>query len=69
MAWAEALTQLQNKAVPDEVYSQARQQFSEDELIDLTLAVVAINSFNRLNIAFKTPAGNYVPGQFASILN
>jgi AhpD family alkylhydroperoxidase len=69
LAWAEAVTQLQNKAVPDEVYNQARKQFSEDELIDLTLAVIAINSFNRLNIAFKTPAGNYVPGQFASILN
>jgi len=42
-----------------------RKQFSDEELIDLTLAVVAINSYNRFNIAFRTPAGDYQPGQFA----
>ena len=38
----------------------------EEELIDLTLAVAAINTWNRFNIAFRTPAGSYQPGQFAS---
>jgi alkylhydroperoxidase family enzyme len=42
----------------------ARKYFSEQELADLKLAVVAINGWNRLNIAFQTPAGNYQPGQF-----
>jgi alkylhydroperoxidase family enzyme len=44
-----------------------RAQFSEQELADLTLAVVAINGWNRLNIAFRTPAGTYRPGQFEKL--
>lgn len=65
-AWAEAVTKLNNKDVPDDVYAQARAQFSEEELIDLTMAVIAINSYNRINIAFRVPGGSYVPGQFAA---
>lgn len=64
LAWAEAVTLLTNKEVPDDVYEQARAQFSEQELATLTLAVVAINSWNRLNIAFRTEAGGYQPGMF-----
>ena len=45
--------------VPDEVYEEARQQFSEEELANLTLAVVTINGWNRLNIAFRTTPGSY----------
>lgn len=66
LAWAEAVTLLTNKEVPDDVYEQARAQFNEQELATLTLAVVAINGWNRLNIAFRTPAGNYQPGMFKS---
>lgn len=69
LAWAEAVTLLPNRQVPDEIYNQAREQFSEEELLDLTMGVIAINSYNRLNIAFCTPAGDYVPGQFAAVLN
>jgi AhpD family alkylhydroperoxidase len=64
LAWAEAMTLLTNKDVSDEVYEQARAQFTEQELAMLSLAVVAINSWNRLNIAFRTPAGGYQPGMF-----
>jgi AhpD family alkylhydroperoxidase len=64
LAWAEAVTLLTNKEVPDEVYEQARAQFSEQELTTLTLAVVAINGWNRLNIAFRTEPGSYQPGMF-----
>lgn len=53
LAWTEAVTMLANGEVPDEVYSQARAQFSELELAELTLDVIAINSWNRLNIAFR----------------
>ncbi len=59
LAWAEAVTRLVDQQVPDAVYEEARGQFSEAELAQLTLAVVAINGWNRLNIAFRTPAGNY----------
>jgi AhpD family alkylhydroperoxidase len=66
LEWAEAVTILKDREVPDEVYEIARAQFSEEELIDLTLAVTAINTWNRLNIAFRTQAGGYVPGMFNS---
>jgi alkylhydroperoxidase family enzyme len=49
-----------DQKVPDEVYEQARAEFSETELVQLTLAVISINGWNRLNIAFDTPAGSYV---------
>ena len=61
LAWAEAVTLLPGHEVPDEVYEQARGQFSDQELANLTLAVVAINGWNRLNVAFHTPAGSYQP--------
>jgi alkylhydroperoxidase family enzyme len=48
-----------DQQVPDEVYEQARREFSETELAHLTLGVIAINGWNRLNVAFRTPAGNY----------
>jgi AhpD family alkylhydroperoxidase len=64
LEWAEAVTLLKDREVPDEVYEIARAQFSEEELIDLTLAVTAINSWNRFNVAFRTEAGGYVPGMF-----
>lgn len=63
LSWAEAVTKCD---VPDEIYEDTRKQFSEDELIDLTMAVVAINSYNRLNVTFRTTAGSYQPGQFAT---
>ncbi len=65
LAWTEAVTKITDGHVPDEIYEEVRQQFSDEELIDLTLAVVAINSYNRINIAFRTSAGDYQPGQFA----
>lgn len=65
LAWAEAVTELTQGHVPDEIYEEARKQFSEEELIDLTLGVIAINSYNRINIPFRTPAGSYRVGQHA----
>lgn len=61
LAWAEALTRLPDGRVPDDVYDQARAQFDETSLVNLSMAVVAINGWNRLNIAFRTPAGSYQP--------
>lgn len=64
LLWAESLTTLGKEGVSDEIYERAVKQFSEKELIDLTMAVVAINGWNRLNIAFRTEAGGYQPGMF-----
>lgn len=61
LAWAEAVTRLEDKQVPNAVYDLARNEFSEAELTKLTLATVAINGWNRFNVAFHTPAGDYKP--------
>jgi AhpD family alkylhydroperoxidase len=68
LSWAEALTKL-NGAVSDAIYDTALEQFTEEELIDLTLAVVAINGFNRINLAFPNPSvvGTYKVGAFAHL--
>jgi AhpD family alkylhydroperoxidase len=66
LAWAEAVTLITEGHVPDEVYEEARKEFSEEELIDLTLAITAVNSWNRANIAFRTTPGTYQPGQWAA---
>ncbi len=63
LAWAEALTLVTQGHVPDEVYEQARHQFTEEELVNLTLAVVAINGWNRVSIAFRAVPGAYQPRQ------
>ena len=64
LAWAESLTKIASGIVPDEIYANARKQFSEAELVDLTLAVITINGYNRINIAFGAPVGSYQVGQF-----
>jgi AhpD family alkylhydroperoxidase len=61
LAWTEALTSLTDGNVPDDVFALARTQFSEEELVKLTLALVAINGANRINVAFRTVPGNYQP--------
>ena len=65
LGWAEAVTNISDGHVRDSDYETARAQFSEEELIDLTIATVTINSYNRINIAFRTTAGAYRVGQFA----
>jgi alkylhydroperoxidase family enzyme len=61
LAWTEAVTRVSEGHVPDEVYALACGQFDDRELADLTLAVAAINAWNRLLIAFREPAGQYQP--------
>ncbi len=61
LAWTEAVTLISERQVPEEVYENALANFSEKELVDLTLAVIAINSWNRLAISLNTPTGTYHP--------
>jgi len=63
LAWTEAVTNIHEGRVPDPVFEQVRKFFSEKEVADLTLAVTAINSWNRLNIALRTVPGTYQPPQ------
>jgi AhpD family alkylhydroperoxidase len=61
LEWAEAVTLITHGHVPDGVFERVRRQFSERELIDLTMAVVAINGWNRLAISFRAVPGSYEP--------
>lgn len=53
LAWTEALTDLGRTGVPDELYAETRRHFSERELVDLTMAVVAINAWNRVVVSLR----------------
>jgi AhpD family alkylhydroperoxidase len=59
LEWAEELTLISQCSVPDELYNRVREQFSEDELVKLSLAVIAINGWNRLAIPFRSVPGSY----------
>ena len=61
LAWTEAVTQVADGHVPDRVFEETRRHFTEEELVNLTLCVAAINAWNRLSIALRAPAGTYQP--------
>ncbi len=61
LAWTEAVTLIAESHVPDELYEEVRQSFTETELVNLTFALVAINGWNRLAISFRTEPGTYQP--------
>jgi len=61
LGWTESVTLISETGAPDEVYQFARSQFSEKELVDLTMAIIAINSWNRLAVSFRAVAGSYQP--------
>lgn len=61
LAWTEALTNISETHAPDEVFEDVHKHFSDKEMVDLTMAIVAINGWNRLAIGFRTPAGTYQP--------
>ena len=67
LEWTEALTLVAESHAPDDVFERVREQFSEDELVHLSLAIVAINGWNRLNIAARTVPGDYVAGSLAKM--
>lgn len=60
LAWAEALTRVCEHGVSDALYDEARAQFSEKALVELTLAIIAINGWNRLAVGFRSEVGGYV---------
>jgi len=64
LAWTEALTLITQGHVPDAVYEEARKQFNEKELSDLSIAITTINTWNRLSIASRTPPGTYKVGAY-----
>lgn len=61
LAWTDAVTLVSETHVPDDVFEAARSQFSEEELVDLTMVVVTINGWNRVAISFRPEVGSYQP--------
>jgi len=68
LAWAEAVTKLPDQSIPDSVYAMAREQFSEKELVYLTLAIVATNGWNRFSLAFGRVPGTYEAGSLKKMM-
>jgi len=62
LEWTEALTLISENDVPDELYERVKDQFAEEEMMALTMAIVAINGWNRLAISMRVPPGSYKPG-------
>ena len=65
LAWTEALTLIAETHAPDDVFTELKAHFSEREIADLTLAIGAINSWNRFSIGFRVEVGTYTPGKHA----
>lgn len=61
LAWTEAVTLVADGQVPEAVYEEARRHFDEAELVALTVAVIAINAWNRLAISVRMVPGTYEP--------
>jgi len=59
LAWAEAVTKISSDDTPDDLYAEVRRHFDDKALVDLTLAIIAINGWNRLAIPFRAPVGTY----------
>ncbi len=65
LAWTEAITRISEGHAPDYVFEQARAQFTDEELVNLTAAIIAINGWNRLAIGFRAVPGTYKPAAHA----
>jgi len=61
LAWTEALTLISENDVSDDLYEKVGEHFTEEERVAITMAIVAINGWNRLAISFRTVPGTYVP--------
>jgi len=63
LAWTEAVTRIAEDHVADALYGNVHEHFGEKELVDLTVAVIAINGWNRLAIPFQVVPGTYQPSR------
>jgi AhpD family alkylhydroperoxidase len=66
LEWTEAITLISKGGISEELYATVRKQFSEKELVDLTMAVVTINGWNRLAIGLGSDVGSYQPAARAA---
>ncbi|OQP46160.1 carboxymuconolactone decarboxylase [Niastella yeongjuensis] len=64
LAYTEEVTKIPQTDVSDEVFNELSKHFDKAQIADLTMAVISINSWNRINVAFRTIPGGYKPGMF-----
>lgn len=64
LAYTEAVTKIPQTEVTDEIFNELSRHFDKAQIADITMAILAINSWNRLNVAFRTTPGGYKPGMF-----
>ena len=64
LEWAETLTLIADNQVPDEIYERVKPHFTDEELVNLSVAVATINAWNRLAISFRSEVGSYQPGNY-----
>ena len=68
LEWTEALTRLDGPdPIPDDLYARVRQEFDEGAIVALSFAVVVINGWNRLSIAFRPVVGSYQPAALVTV--
>ncbi|HQF42856.1 MAG TPA: carboxymuconolactone decarboxylase family protein [Ignavibacteriaceae bacterium] len=60
LAWCESLTNISSKGAPENLYKELQKHFTDKEIVELTLAIIAINGWNRLAVSFHSEVGNYV---------
>ena len=63
LAWTDSLTNIAQTHVPDGVFAEVKEHFTDEEIVALTMAVVAINGWNRIAVALRQPVGAYVPAK------
>jgi len=68
LAWCETLTLIAERGAPDEVFEEVQKEFSDEEIANLTLAIVAINGWNRFSIGFSVEPGTYDPATNAKLM-
>lgn len=62
LEWTEVVTLIAQNHISDELYNSVKKYFTDQEMVALTMAIIAINGWNRLAISFKTEVGTYKPG-------
>ncbi len=68
LSWCETLTLIAERSAPDEVFEEVRKEFTDEELANLTLAIVTINGWNRIAIGFRADVGNYQPASNLKVI-
>ncbi len=64
LEWAEKNTKIHSSSISDKLYNNMNEHFSDEALLDLTIVITTINSWNRIAVSFKPKVGSYNPGDF-----